>query len=484
MGLGVDLTGRPFHFIGIGGIGMSALARVLLERRLPVFGSDARPNHITAQLSALGATIFPSQRAENLQSILRHPMSSDSTTLPQVICSTAIRADNLEYQAACQQGYPIFHRSDLLAALLEAYESIAVAGTHGKTTTSSMIGCLLTSAGLDPTVIIGGEVAALGGNARLGQGKHLVAEADESDGSLIKFHPTVGVITNIELDHPDHYSSLEQVVETFRTFASQCQVLVANRDCPTLRAALNPTLSYSLEADAGADYFVTEVCFQGDGTHALVWERGQRLGKLHLPVLEAHNLSNALAAIAVGRYLGLEFTTLQAALAEFEGAKRRFEFKGSAQGVQFVDDYAHHPSEISATLASARLQVATGCSRLPEIPQRVVAIFQPHRYSRTRTLLDDFGRCFRDADVVLLTDIYAAGEPLDPSLSGSQVAEVVRQHHSQVYYAASLDEVEAKLRALLQPGDLALFLGAGNLNQIIPNLLKDYQTSLESKQGA
>jgi UDP-N-acetylmuramate--alanine ligase len=475
MGLGVDLTGRPFHFIGIGGIGMSALARVLLERHLPVFGSDAQPNHITAQLSSLGATIFPSQQAENLTQILRPEGETEACQLPQVICSTAIRADNLEYLAACEQGYPIFHRSDVLAALLEAYESIAIAGTHGKTTTSSMVGCLLASAGLDPTVIIGGEVAALGGNARLGQGKCLVAEADESDGSLAKLHPSIGVITNIELDHPDHYTSLEQVIETFRTFAHQCPVLIANRDCPTLRDALTPTLSYSLDATSGADYFVTEVQFQGDGTQALVWERDQLLGTLQLPVLEAHNLSNALAAIAVGRYLGLEFSAIQSALAEFEGAKRRFEFRGQTNGIQFVDDYAHHPSEISATLASARLQVSTGCSRLPEVPQRVVAIFQPHRYSRTRAFLDEFGRCFTDADVVILTEIYAAGEPIDPTLSGTQVSAVVRQYHPTVYYAATLDDVRDKLKSLLMPGDLALFLGAGNLNQVIPQLLSDYQ---------
>jgi len=255
-----------------------------------------------------------------------------------------------------------------------------------KLPTSSMIGYMLLQAGLDPTILIGGEVDAWEGNARLGQSRYLVAEADESDGSLVKHTPEIGVITNIELDHPDHYDNLEEVVEIFRTFANSCKTLVASIDCATVRDRLQPTISYSLYPDTGANYTVTNIDYRADGTTALVWERGKALGVLNLRLLSRHNLSNALAAVAVGRVLGLEFGEIAKGLATFEGARRRFEFRGEAHGITFIDDYAHHPSEIRATLAAARLQARPG--------QRVVAIFQPHRYSRTLAFFRRICRIF------------------------------------------------------------------------------------------
>ncbi|ACK66564.1 UDP-N-acetylmuramate/alanine ligase [Rippkaea orientalis PCC 8801] len=488
----VDFSGRPFHFIGIGGIGMSALAYVLAKRQLPVSGSDVRSSHITERLQGVGAHIFSRQEATNLElfqtgrSRAAEPVSvlanqtihSSSRTvatltlpednLPQVICSTAIAKNNSEYQAAQEKGCPIFHRSDVLAALISDYQSIAVAGTHGKTTTSSLVGYVLLKAGLDPTIIVGGEVDAWEGNAHLGSSKYLVAEADESDGSLVKHSPTIGVVTNIELDHPDHYESLEQVVRTFQIFETQCEILVGCIDCETVRSQLNPTITYSLDPTKNADYTVKNLTYDAQGTIAEVWERGRFLGQMRLTIPGEHNVSNALAAVAVGRKLGLDFQVIADALATFGGAKRRFEHRGYSNGITFIDDYAHHPSEIQATLSAARSKVDQNGS------SRVVAIFQPHRYSRTATFLADFAQAFQAADLVILSDIYSAGEVNIHNITGQDLANAVKVHHSQVIYEPCLKALTESLPQLLQPGDLALFLGAGNLNQIIPQVIARY----------
>src|SRR5919199_2694266 len=493
----VDFSGKPFHFIGIGGIGMSALAYVLAKRQLPVSGSDIRSTHITRRLQSVGAHLFRKQDATNLEFFrAANPSVSEEWPtaigisanggisselskshslipaekvplgLPQVICSTAINPFNSEYQAALERGYPIFHRSDLLAALIQDYQSVAVAGTHGKTTTSSLIGYLLLQAGLDPTIIVGGEVDAWEGNARLGDSPYLVAEADESDGSLAKLAPQIGVITNIELDHPDHYESLEEVITIFQTFASRCKTVVGCIDCETVRSQIKLTKSYSLRRDVGADYSVDNVNYQPYGTTARVWEGDTVLGELHLKLLGQHNLSNALAVVAVGRHLGLEFDTIASAIATFEGAKRRFELRGKCNDISFVDDYAHHPSEIQVTLAAARLRF--------EAPRRIIAIFQPHRYSRTLTFLPEFAESFSNADIVVLSDIYSAGEPNNGEITGEQVRDAIAAHHEQVYYKPTLASVSEFLTQILRPGDLALFLGAGNLNQIIPQVMNFY----------
>lgn len=535
----VDFSGRPFHFIGIGGIGMSALAYILAKRKLPIYGSDIKSSHITQRLQTIGAHIFWRQDASNFDlfqpaaggSISSSPdaavsMATTGTNrnktsvataetykhngngavakpvmdLPQVICSTAIHPANSEYRAALDLGCPIFHRSDLLAALIQDYQSIAVAGTHGKTTTSSLIGFMLLEAGLDPTIIVGGEVNAWEGNARLGDGPYLVAEADESDGSLVKLAAKIGVVTNIELDHPDHYDTLDQVIATFKVFEQNCQTLVGCIDCETVKDYLQPTVTYSLQPESEADYTVDCVEYRSDSTLARVWERGAVLGEMKLRLLGKHNLSNALAAVAVGRLLGLKFDAIAQAIAAFEGARRRFEVRGCQNGILFVDDYAHHPSEIRVTLAAARLrveaiksgEVATRHHDSCQIPisgspqkldssclKRVVAIFQPHRYSRTLTFLPEFAESFGDADLVVVTDIYSAGEPNLTQLSGQQVADLIAAHHPQVSYQPNLPSVSKFLTENLQPGDLALFLGAGNLNQIIPEVMAFYSQADE-----
>jgi UDP-N-acetylmuramate--alanine ligase len=515
----VDFSGRPFHFIGIGGIGMSALAYILLKRKLPIYGSDIQRSHITQRLQDLGAQIFCHQEASNFEYVKQYrnqgnqkPISATELELsvakngvklplgsrvkaenfrgkekkplgmelPQVICSTAINSGNLEYQAAKELGCPIFHRSDLLAALIQDYQSIAVAGTHGKTTTSSMIAFMLLKAGLDPTILVGGEVNAWEGNARVGQGPYMVAEADESDGSLVKIAAEIGVITNIELDHPDHYESLEQVINTFKVFENNCKILVGCIDCATVREQIQPSITYSLNPDSDADYTVKDVEYRANGILAPIWERGNFLGEIELQLLGQHNLSNALAAIAVGRQLGLEFSIIAKALAEFEGAKRRFEHRGCFNDILFVDDYAHHPSEIRATLAAARLRMQDSVLNTQPHLQRIVAIFQPHRYSRTHAFLQDFAQCFTDADVVVLTEIYSAGEPNLWDIGGQKVADLIGNYHPQVLYQPSNDAVKEGLVKILQPGDLAIFLGAGNLNKIIPEVMAFYQTSQDS----
>ncbi|HEY9665114.1 MAG TPA: UDP-N-acetylmuramate--L-alanine ligase, partial [Allocoleopsis sp.] len=440
---------------------MSALAYVLAQRKLPVSGSDLSLNHITKRLQEQGVQIFWQQDASNLS-------SSQAVALPQVICSTAINSNNAEYRAALDLGCPIFHRSDLLAALMAEHQGIAVAGTHGKTTTSSMIGYLLLQAGLDPTIIVGGEVNAWEGNARVGHSPYLVAEADESDGSLVKIPSYLGVVTNIELDHPDHYATLEQVVDIFKAFVGKCQTLIGCIDCPVVREQLQPTLSYSLNPALHADYTVDRITYSSTGTTAEVWERGKRLGSLRVQLLGEHNLSNALAAVAVGRSLGLEFDQIATILSTFSGARRRFEVRGEANGITFIDDYAHHPSEVQATLAAAHLRAQDGISR------RVVAVFQPHRYSRTQAFLEDFGQSFGYADLVVATDIYSAGEPIG-SITGQHLADAIAAHHAQVVYQPTLQAVSAYLMETLASGDLVLFLGAGNLNRIIPDLVAHYQ---------
>jgi UDP-N-acetylmuramate--alanine ligase len=473
----IDFSGRPFHFIGVGGIGMSALAYVLAKQKLPVSGSDLRLSHITQRLQEEGVHIFWSQDASNLEffeAAQATPLDEAPTSfLPQVICSTAIHPENAEYQAAQKLGCPIFHRSDVLAALIQNAQGISVAGTHGKTTTSSLIGHMLLQAGLDPTIVVGGEVNTWGGNAVVGQGPYLVAEADESDGSLVKFVSAIGVVTNVELDHPDHYHSLDQVIDIFKTFAQHSQTLIGCMDCPTVREHLQPTLGYSLDRASGADYTVDCVSYRSDETVARVWERGVILGRLSIKLLGQHNLSNALAAVAVGRLLKLDFATIAKGLATFEGTRRRFEHRGNYNGIVFIDDYAHHPSEIRATLSAARLQT---WGKVNPTPRRVVAVFQPHRYTRVLTFLSEFAESFTNADVVVVTDIYSAGESNPGGIDGQKLADLIAAHHPKVHYEPTLPGVSQLLQQLLTPGDLALFLGAGNLNQLLPEVMTCHQT--------
>ena len=456
------MAGDPeYHFIGIGGIGMSALAYILAGQGVRVSGSDLSENACTQRLADVGVRLFRGHAAANIQGT------------PQVVCSTAIKPGNPELDAARKLGLDICHRSEILARLMNHRPSIGVSGTHGKTTTSSMLAHLLLRGGFDPTAVIGGEVASLGGNARLGSGEYLVAEADESDGSLVNLKPTIGIITNIELDHTDRFQTLEGVVEVFQTFAAQCQSVVGCLDCPTVSERMPVDISYSIADRPDADYYARNIDVIPGGTVAQIWERGQLLGDLRLQLLGHHNVSNALAAIAVARQLGMPFERIADALGEFGGARRRFELRGTVEGVDFIDDYAHHPSEIQVTLAAAKAQ-----------NRRVIAIFQPHRYSRIASLFDDFSRSFDSADEVIVVPTYPAGEtplPDNRSRSAETLTDRIRQQsgNPNVVYQPQLDALSVQLPSRLRPRDLVVFLGAGNLNRQIPAIVDAYRHCLQ-----
>ncbi len=446
--------GSAYHFIGVGGIGMSALAYILASEGHEVSGSDMSANACTERLTDLGVQCFVGHAEVHIQGE------------PEVVYSSAIQASNPEMQTALTKGLTIRHRSDVLAQLLNPRTSVGVAGTHGKTTTSSMIAYLLVEAGLDPTVIIGGEMDAWQGNARAGASDYLVAEVDESDGSLVKLHPKIGVITNIELDHPDHYASLAEVVTVFQRYAAQSERVVACLDCPNVSSQIAVDVGYSLHNHPQARYTVRDVIYGSLGTTATVLEAGQVLGEVKLLVLGKHNLANALAAIATGRLLGLEFAVIAAALATFTGAKRRFEARGCVHGVCFIDDYAHHPSEIAVTLAAAHLH-----------NRRVVAVFQPHRYSRMTSLFHEFAEALVAADHVVVVPTYSAGEvaPLEQEFSAAQLAIAIVACGGQAEYEANLNQLPQRLASLIKPNDILLFLGAGNLNQSIPATMETYR---------
>ena len=448
--------------------GLAALAREAGHR---VTGCDAGVYPpMSDQLHALGIDTVEGFGAQQMA------LQPDMFVVGNVVSRARLPDGEPKFplmEAILEAGAPYTSGPQWLAEhVLQGRHVLAVAGTHGKTTTSSLIGYVLLEAGLDPTIIVGGEVDAWEGNARLGQGRFLVAEADESDGSLTKHAPKIGVITNIELDHPDHYQNLSEVIDTFREFADQCQILVACLDCDTIAEHFRPTISYSLDPEKGADYTVSEIIYEQGMMKASVWEKGSYLGQMEVKIPGQHNISNALAVVAIGRYLGLEFAVIADAIATFAGAKRRFEHKGEANGITFIDDYAHHPSELLATLAAAKLKVEG------KQYQRSIAIFQPHRYSRTTAFLEEFGSAFSSADVVVLTDIYSAGEVNINHVTGQQVAEQVRKHHKNAYYHPELSSLGQFLLEILQPGDLALFLGAGNLNQVIPEMLSHYREQL------
>jgi UDP-N-acetylmuramate--alanine ligase len=447
---------ESWHFIGIGGIGMSGIAYLLAKQGANVSGSDLKPNFQTERLAKLGVEIFYGHRAENLV------LTPD--TLQRVVYSTAIDPSNPEFITAQTHHLPLLHRAQVLAHLAADFKTLGISGTHGKTTTSSMLGCLLADGALDPMVVVGGEVRSLGGNARFGQGAYFVAEVDESDGSLIQFHPHTAVVTNIEADHLDHYCDLEAIITAFRQFVQQSEQAVFGLDSPGVETLITttdtPWIGYSLHGHPKARYTADQIVYAATGTTARILDWGHPLGTLQLKVTASHNLSNALAALAVARELGLDFETIALSLAQFEGAERRFQQRGERQGVLFVDDYAHHPSEIQATLASARL-----------FQRRVVAIFQPHRYSRTQALFTDFSTCFAGADHVVLTDIYSAGEDNTHNITGEDLFRAVAEHHPSVHYCPSLGATREYLAIVLTSGDLALFLGAGNLNSVIPLLL-------------
>jgi UDP-N-acetylmuramate--alanine ligase len=394
--------------------------------------------------------VFREQSATTIAAI-----RSGTSTQPLVVVSSAVPATNPELQEARRAGLEVAHRSDVLAALIASQNSVAVAGSHGKTTTSTLIASLLHATDHDPTAVIGGVVPAFGSNGRNGKGALLVAEADESDGTLVKFQAWLGVITN-----------LAALIATLQRFGRGCEQLLANRDCPILSQQFNASHWWSTSSTDGVDFAAIPVELSGDSTLADFYEQGTCVGRFTLPLPGLHNLSNATAAMAACRLHGVSFVELRQAVEGLQAPGRRFDYRGTWAERQVVDDYAHHPSEVGATLATARLMVSSGRSPLPEPPQRVLAVFQPHRYSRTAEFLEPFAAALGQADEVLLAPLYAAGEAPIAGISSHALAAAIQRLRPDlaVTVADSLDELADAVAHRSLPGDLVLAMGAGDVN--------------------
>jgi UDP-N-acetylmuramate--alanine ligase len=452
---------RHVHFVGIGGIGMSGIAELLANLGYVVSGSDARRSETTTRLAeALGITVHEGHTAANVGHA------------DVVVFSSAVKPSNPEIAEAHRLGIPVIPRAEMLAELMRLRYAIGVAGAHGKTTTTSMIALVLERAGLDPTAVIGGRLSAFGSNARLGRGEYMVAEADESDRSFLMLSPTIAVMTNIDYEHMESYRSFDELQQAFVQFANKVPfygAVVACADDPNLAPVLpqvnRPLITYGL-ANADARVFGSEVELGAFGGRCVVHRRTdsgrERIGTLELQVPGRHNLQNALAAIAVADRIGIDFEPVAAALREFHGAERRFERHGEVGGVMVVDDYGHHPTEIAAVLSAAR---AT-------LDRRIIVAFQPHRFTRTKQLFGAFGPALREADEIVLTDIYAAGEEPIAGVTLDTLADSIRAAGRPVHVARTLDEVVPALVQIAQPGDVVITLGAGSIGTV-PRRLVD-----------
>ncbi|HOW85086.1 MAG TPA: UDP-N-acetylmuramate--L-alanine ligase [Candidatus Aminicenantes bacterium] len=441
--------------VGIGGTGMNGIAEVLLNLGYRVSGSDLQENDATRRLRGLGATISIGHRAENLR---------DADV---VVISSAVREDNVEVEKARTRLIPVIPRAEMLAELMRMKNGIAVAGSHGKTTTTSMTALVLEAGGFDPTIIVGGRLNTIGANAKLGAGDFMVAEADESDRSFLFLSPFIAVLTNIDEEHLDQYRGLDDLKTTFVNFANKvpfyCPVILCLDD-PSLQSIIpqieRRVITYGFSAQS--DLTARDWTFDEFRSSSTLFSRGKRLGTMRLQVPGLHNILNAMAAAAVGLDLDIPARTILEALESYTGTGRRFELRKVVDDIMVVEDYAHHPTEIKATLEAARRGW----------PRRVVAVFQPHRYTRLSKLMTVFATAFNQADVLVLTEIYPAGEDPIPGVSGKALYEEVRQFgHKQVHFEPDLKNLPGLLRTLLAPGDILLVLGAGNISRTIPDII-------------
>jgi len=441
---------KTVHFVGIGGIGMSGIAEVLLNLGYGITGSDLGQTDITQRLATLGAVIFKGHDEIHL---------GDADV---VVTSTAVKSDNPEVLAAHRRNIPVIPRAEMLAELLKMKFSIAVSGSHGKTTTTSMISTVLGQGGLDPTMVIGGKLASIGSNAKMGGGEIIVAEADESDGSFLKLGPCIAVITNIDREHLDHYRDIDEIKAAFLQFANIVPFYGSTVLCldnfhirEILPQIKRKTITYGLEPPA--DYRAADINIRGTWTSFNVLYREELLGAAVLNVPGLFNVYNALATIAVAREIDMDFPAITAGLKTFTGVQRRLEVKGIGGGVTVVDDYGHHPTEIRETLAAARTVW----------PGRLLVVFQPHRYTRTRALFEEFTGAFSDADLLVITDIYAASEAPIPGVNSENLAAAIRkQEQQEVMYIADFDAISDRLLALARPGDVIITQGAGSVWKI------------------
>lgn len=450
---------KGIHFVGIGGAGMSGIATVLLGLEgYRVSGSDIKTSSVVERLEAMGAICHIGHKQDNI-----------NEQIDEVVVSTAISSDNPEIMEAKRRGLPLVRRGEMLARLMQNKRGIAVAGAHGKTTTTSMTALVLEGNGLDPTILIGGDLSNIGGNAKVGRGEFLVAEADESDGSFLLLDPEIAIVTNIEDDHMDYYGTQENIIKAFGEFLQKLPsegLAILCLDDPILKQMI-PGLPCQVvtygSRDSGADFTLHSYRTENGISRGEVHYQGERLGELELYVPGTHNLLNALAAVAVGRYAGLEFSGIANSLREFRGAKRRFQVIGETEGIKVVDDYAHHPTEIKATLQAAR-SAHEG---------RIVVVFQPHRYTRTRQLYQEFARAFHNADLLVLTDIYAASEtPIEGIDTRLIIEHIPNREGQEVHYVPTLGDAVDFLQNRVQEGDLVLTMGAGDVWTLGRELLK------------
>lgn len=440
---------QHLHFVGLGGIGMSGIAEVLLTLGYQISGSDLKRSAVTERLEKLGAKLYEGHAASNVGNA------------QAVVVSSAVRADNPEVQEARRRQIPVIPRGELLAELMRLKYGVAVAGSHGKTTTTSLIGAMLSHAGLDPTVVVGGRVGVFTSNARIGQSDFLVVESDESDGSFLKLAPIIAIVTNIDREHLDHYPTIEAIREAFADFVNKVPfygVAIVCLDDENVQQILpvirRRTVTYGWSAQA--DLVIREVQPDGMASRFRLERRGEDLGWFRVPSPGAHNVLNATAAVAVGLELDLTPEKINAGLASFTGVDRRFQIKGQAAGATVVDDYGHHPTEIRATLGAAR---QAGF-------RRVLVLFQPHRYSRTFHLMDDFARSFHQADAVFVTDIYAASEAPIEGVSGQALTDQLRAFgHKDAEFVGSVDQGARAISGRAREGDLLITLGAGTVSQ-------------------
>jgi len=452
------------HFVGIGGIGMSGIAEVLLNLGYEVSGSDIRKTEITCRLEQLGARVHYQHQEKNIEGS------------EVVVVSSAIKQENPEIQAAAEKLIPVIPRAEMLAELMRMKYGVAVAGTHGKTTTTSLIATVLAHGGLDPTVVIGGKLNSIGSSAKLGQGDFLVAEADESDGSFLKLLPTIAVVTNIDPEHLDYYQGIEQIKETFLQFIDRIPffglaVLCLDQEnvqslIPQLRKRFT---TYGLSSQA--DFQAKDMSFDGPHTSFELVHRDERIGRLTVHMPGIHNVCNVLATVATAFELDVDFKTIQEALSEFSGIQRRFQRKAEIEDILVFDDYGHHPTEIKATLRAAK----RGWRR------RVVALFQPHRYTRTKALFDEFLTAFYEADVLVITDIYPAGEEEIEGVHARNLFEGIREHgHRDVHYISDKNKILQHLLRIIIPGDLVITLGAGDIYRVGEDLIEELERKFKA----
>ena len=446
------------HFIGIGGSGMSGLALILLDLGHKISGSDIVTSKITKRLADKGATIFKGHNENNVEEA------------DLVVISSAIPESNSEIKGAKDRKITIIKRAEMLARLMDNKYGIAIAGTHGKSTTASMISLLLEKSGFNPTIVVGGELNNFKNNAKLGKGNHIVVEADESDGSFLELNPQMAVITNIEDDHLDHYKNMENILKDFRKFIDKVPDngrVILCKDCDNIKGLVKECgrshVSYGIFTEA--DLMAKDIELDKLNSKSKIYWQGEKIGELYLKVAGYHNILNALAAIAVALELGISFIEVAKILETFQGVHRRMEIIANLDDkILILDDYAHHPTEIKATLSALRSSWKD---------RRIIVVFQPHRYSRTKLLTEKFGRAFFDADCVIINDIYSANESPISGISGETIfKEVKKSNHRQVKYLPSKDDILSYLSEIVQPGDIIITMGAGDIWTVGQELAK------------